>query len=132
MFGLKKRINQDFCLISETNRITDERLEAGTVHAECEETAEAWGLDSGQQCIDEETGRYVQFVSSLSCNPIRIYQERNHYKEASVSLISSQTEDKEMTFTAREQGNRSKLLWIGICTALLSITVLVIALVRVL
>jgi len=131
MFGLKKKITQDFCLISETNRVTDQCMDTGTVHAECEDSCEAWGLDAGQQCIDEQTGRYVQFISSLSCNPIKIYQERNHYKEASIALISSQTEDKEMTYTSRNTNKNSMLLWVGICVALLSLTVLVIAVMRV-
>lgn len=122
---------QDVCLLSETNSVSDERLGAGTTHAESSETAEAWGLDSNQQCIDEETGEYIQFISSLSYQPVQIYRNTT-VRNTDASVISAQTEDQEMTFTQRGgRGKDSRLLWVGICLALLTLTLCIAALIRI-
>lgn len=120
---------QDVCLLSETNSVSDERLEAGTIHAESPDTAEGWGLDSNQQCIDEKTGDYIQFISSLSYRPIQIYRN-SKAREMDASVVASQTEDQEMTFTDRGRGKDSRLTWVGICLALLTLTVCIAVLLR--
>ena len=131
MFGGRHQRRQDVCLLSETNSVSDERLEAGTIHAEFPDTAEAWGLDSGHQCKDERTGHYVQFISSLSCDPVRIYRGSEPIK-TDTSLIAALTEDQEMTFTDRGRGKDGRLLWVGICLAMLTLTVSIAVLSKVL
>ncbi|MBA7613515.1 hypothetical protein ES703_20766 [subsurface metagenome] len=129
MFWNKKG-RQDVCILAETNTVSDERLRAGTIHAENPGTAEAWGLDSRLQCQDEKTGRYVQFISSLNCDPIPIYKNPSTPPvKTNTSLIASQTEDQEMVYVDTATNKNSTLLWIGICTALLTLTVCIIALV---
>lgn len=121
---------QDVCLLSETNSVGDERLEAGTTHAESPDTAEAWGLDSNQQCRDEKTGRYIQFISSLSCDPVKIYRSLPVVM-ANVSLISSQTEDQEMVFTDQGKSKDGRILWVGVCLAMLTLTVCIVVLLKI-
>lgn len=126
--GRRHQRRQDVCLLSETNSVSDERLDAGTIHAESPDTAEAWGLDSKQQCKDEKTGRYIQFISSLSCDPIPIYRESaTSAIKSNPSLIASQTEDQEMTYIDYGKKKDSRLLWVGICLAMLTLTVCIIA-----
>ncbi len=133
MFFIKTKPKQDICLLAETNSVSDERLSAGTIHAESPDTAEAWGLDSRLQCRDEKTGRYIQFVSSLNCDPIPIYKNPDTPAvKTNTSLIASQTEDQEMVFVDTTSNRSSTMLWIGICTALLTLTVCVISLVVIL
>lgn len=112
-------------MLSETNSVGDERLESGTTHAESPDTAEAWGLDSNQQCQDEKTGKYIQFISSLSCDPVRIYKNTPVIL-ANVSLISSQTEDQEMVYTDEGRNKDGRLLWIGVSVAMLTLTICIV------
>jgi len=131
MFG-KGQKKQDVCLMSETNSVSDERLIVGTTHAESPDTAEAWGLDSKQQCRDGKTGRYIQFISSLNCDPVPIYKNVDTKSiKTDTALISSQTEDKELVFVETNGSKNSTLTWVGICMALLTLTLCVIALVNV-
>lgn len=128
----KKKTRQDVCLITETNRVMDVHLDAGTKHAESEETAEAWGLDSRQQCKDEKTRRYVQFACSLSCDPIAIYRATERVLlKSDASLIASQTEDQEMTFIDYGSRKDGRLLWVGITLAALTLTICLAILMRV-
>lgn len=138
MWGLKKikRIlnrnteEQDVCFLTETNRVEDDSYLVSALYAENFDAAEAWGLDSKQQCKDEKTGHYIQFISSLSCDPLTIYGNSGHSeaRKANVSLVSAQTEDKEMTFTDRGRGHDARLIWVGVCLALLTLTILVMVL----
>lgn len=129
---LKKNKNkQAVCLLSETNSVQDGWIDADILHAESPETTEAWGLDSNQQCQDEKTGRYIQFISSVSCNPVTIYRNGGSgARDTNTGLISSQTEDKEMVFIAENKRTDGRLLWIGICLAMLTLLVCVVVLLR--
>lgn len=128
MFGWGNKNKQDVCLLSETNRMIDEKLDAGTIHAESPDTAEAWGLDAKQQCKDEKTGRYIQFISSLSCDPIVIYKNPDTAPvKANTSLISSQTEDQEMTYIDYGKKKDGRLIWVGVCLAMFALTLCIIA-----
>lgn len=129
-FGNKKP-KQDICLISETNTIIEDRLEAGTQQCQSVETAEAWELDSKQQCKDEQTGRYIQFIGTSHCTPIRIYQEIPEKQDTTLRLISSNTEDQEMTYLGEQNSRRSHALILSICAAMLTLTVCIIALIKV-
>lgn len=132
MLWFGKKIKQDICLLTETNKVKDESIsDVGILHIESPETAEAWLLNQKQMCKDENTGQYVQFVSSQNCVPIKIYRNGSNEKTTDMSLISSQTDDAEMVFIDTKSSKNSQLLWIGICLALLTLTVLVVALVRI-
>jgi len=132
MFGFGNKVKQDICLLPGTNRVIEDRLEAGNTHVFNDDTAEAWGLDASQQCIDERTNRYIQFVSSLNCDPVPIYRSQDTPPiKSNVSLISSQTEDQEMVYLDKRASKSSMGLWLGICLALLTLTVCIIALVRI-
>lgn len=124
-----KRRKQDVCLLTTTNRVEDTKLESDILHAESPSTLEAWGLDGNQQAIDEKTGRYIQFISSLSCDPLQIYQNSPVHK-SNTPAIASQTEDQEMVYIEEGKRKDSRLLWIGICLAMLTLTVCVIALLK--
>ncbi len=133
MFGFgKQKIKQDVCILPETNSVKDDQLEAGTLHADNIDTAEAWGLDSGQQCKDEKTGRYIQFISSISCTPIQIYFDHgfSRVRKIKTADISSQTEDQEMTFTDRGRSKDGRLLWLGISLAMLTLMVCIVVLLK--
>lgn len=132
MLWFNNKNKQDVCLIAETNKVSDDKLAVGSIHLECEDTAEAWGLDSRQQCKDEHSNRYIQFIGSLSCDPIKIYRNTNHTVETNTSLTASQTEDKEMVYTEREGSKHTLILWLGVCLSLLILTIAIIALVLVL
>lgn len=130
MFFSNKKPKQDICLLLETNEVEDQRLYAETLHAESPDTAEGWLLDSSQMCRDEKTGRYMQFVSSRYGSPIKIYRGRNGRKSpVNIEDVSSQTEDQEMVFIDEKQNRDGRLLWMGIITAMLTLTVCIIALV---
>ena len=122
--------HQDVCILSPANQARDASLIAGTIHISNFDTVEAWGLDAKQQCIDEKSGRYVQFISSLSCDPIQIY-ETNPSEPADLCLLSSQTEDQEMTYTDYGKQKDSRLLWIGISLGMLTLTVCLVVLLKV-
>lgn len=126
-----RAVKQDVCLISETNSMNDRHLVAGNIHAESRETAEAWGLDSKQQCKDEKTGRYIQFVSSFSCHPVKIY-EGVEINKADVALIASQTEDQELVYVEERGHQDSRVLWVGICLAMICLTTCIVILTRLL
>ncbi len=130
MFGFvnhQKKV--DICLNSETGDAVDVRLNAGINHVETNDTAEAWGLDSSHQCKDSKTGRYIQFVSSLSCDPLPIYSGRP-VLTTDMADIASQTEDQELNYVESGNGKSSQLLWVGICCAILSLTLLIAVLLK--
>jgi len=128
-----KKNKQAVCLLSETNSVQDNWLDADILHAESLATTEAWGLDSRQQCKDEKTGQYIQFISSVSCNPVKIYRNggKVEARDTNTALLSSQTEDREMVFIQQGKGHDGRLLWIGICMAMLTLTVCVVVLLKV-
>ena len=112
--------------------MNDERLDVCSIHTESPGSAEAWGLDSDQQCMDRKTGRYLQFISSLSCDPITLYKAADSTTiKTDTSLLASQTEDQEMVYIEDGKSKTSGLLWVGICLALLTLTLGIIALIRV-
>lgn len=119
--------NQSICLISETNIAKDEVLEADLLHASSPDTAEGWLLNSRQMVRDEYTDRYIQFVSSKYGCPIKIFDDKGSTPAPDIEVISSETEDQEMVFTTEESSKSSMLLWVGIATAFLCLTVLIIA-----
>ncbi len=126
MFGRKK--NQlNICLLSETNMVKDSSLEAYTLHAENSDTAEAWGLDSNQQCKDEKTRQYLQFISSLCCTPIKIYRDPNHngVNRIKPSLVASQTEDQELTFIDQGSNKDGKFIWLAAIVSMIVFGVLI-------
>ena len=130
MFGFGGQKNKvDVCLISETGNVIDVRLEAGINHVESPDTAEAWGLDSSHQAKDPQTGRYIQFVSSLSCDPLQIYKDKS-VLQADMGAIASQTEDQELNYIDNGNNKSSQLLWVGISCAILALTFLVAVLLK--
>jgi hypothetical protein len=125
-----KNALQEVCLISETNFAKDEKMEADLLHASSPETAEGWLLESRQMVKDEITNEYIQFVSSKYGCPIRIYKVEEE-SNPNIEGISSQTEDQEMVFTTDQHSKSGMMLWVGIATGLLTLTVLVVVLVTV-
>lgn len=127
----KKKGKVNVCLLAGTNSAKDDVIDAGTLHAQNYDTAEAWTLNANQQCKDEKSGEYIQFIGSSHCDPIRIYRNHGSQDEddTNLSALSSDTEDKEMAFLDRGKEKDSRLLWIGICAAMLTLTVCIIALI---
>lgn len=127
------------CNLPETNSVEEFKLDAYTRHAEAPEIVSAWGIDSTQQCIDEKTGRYIQFISDRSCRPLIIYQGDREKPPVgltsqivgnSVANVASQTEDEEMVYINDSKKKDSRLLWIGICLALLTLILLLVVYLR--
>jgi hypothetical protein len=106
-------------LLNEINEVHEHKLNAFKSHVESILTVEAWGLNSRQQCIDEETGKYLQFIDPKSYKPIQIYQatDGDDDVESNVEAISSETEDEEMTLLDRNDHKDGRMLWIGIALA---------------
>ena len=124
---------QDVCLLTETNSVEDRALESLILHAESPGTAEAWGLDSEQQCRDDKTGRYIQFISSVSCEPVTIYRGADGEKKArdtNTSTISAETEDKEMVYTGQPKGNNGLAIWMAACVTMIVFVVLLVGYLR--
>ncbi len=128
LFG-KKSKQQAVCLMAETNSVEDESLEAGTLHAESPDTAEAWLIYGNQQCKDEVSGNSVQFVSSTHCGPIKIYEEIPNLNDFNLSLIASNYQDQALTYAEQERTSKNGgVLWLGICLAILCLTIMIIVL----
>lgn len=123
------RRHQEVCLLTTANCVEDGKLERDILHAESPKTMEAWGLDGNQQARDEETGRYVQFISSLSCDPLQIYKG-SPVNKSNTSTIASQTEDQEMVYAEEGKRKDGRLLWLGICLAFMTLTVCILALLK--
>ena len=130
-FGHSRR--QNACLLDETNSVDDIKLDGAIAHAESYDTQSAWGLDSEQQAMDEETGKFFQFISLRSYIPLKIFRSNGHSEVQivgdNVSTIAAQTEDQEMFSVDEKKEKDSRLLWVGICLAMLTLTVCVLALV---
>ena len=115
---------QDVCILTETNGAEDFSLKAFVLHAESLKEVSAWELDPRQQCIDEKTGDYLQFICERSYVPLTIYQNghsTNGSKNANIEVISSQTEDQEMVFMEQNKSKDGMVLWLGICLGLLAL-----------
>lgn len=128
--GYKMANNKmDAVLFTGDNRIEDLKLEAYITHLESPKTAEAWAMNPRQQCKDEKTGNYIQFLSPISYKPLKIYRNSNGNKESkvedNVAVISAQTEDEEMAFLENRQHKDSRLLWLGIILAAVALTFLI-------
>jgi hypothetical protein len=132
MFGIgkAKKIKLDICLLTQTNIVMDDRLDAGVSHVESPDTAEGWLLYSNQMAIDEKTGRYVQFVSGRHGSPIKIYRS-NLDTSVDITEIASETEDQEMVWLDELQNKDGRVLWAGIIAAMLTLTVCIIALIQI-
>ncbi len=133
MFGFgKEKAKQLVCILAETNSVKDAELDASTLHAEYYDTAEAWGLDGCQQCKDATSGRYIQFISNANCDPIRIYQNHGgEVRNVDGALVSSQTEDQEMTFTSQGKNKNGLVIWVGVCVAMITLGVLITGLIAI-
>jgi hypothetical protein len=113
---MAKQNQMDVLLFDEVNKVRGCKLDAYKSHIESIKTLEAWGLNSRQQCKDEVSGKYLQFVDAKSFKPIKIYEGQDGDKgvESDVSTIASETEDEEMTLLDNEQHKNGMLLWLGI------------------
>ncbi len=126
------KTRQDICLLPETNSVKDSTLDADVLHAESPKTCEAWGMDARQQCIDECTGRYIQFLTPLSCDPVRIYRGSDHnVRMTDTGLVASQTEDQELTFLEEGKGHGVSMeLWLVLIAGVLLLPILTLALLK--
>lgn len=129
-----KQEKQDVFLMAENNSVGDGQLDTGIIHIESMDTGESWKLDPMQQCRDSMTGRYVQYIGNSHYDPIKIYRSVDGYQPTNDAVITRQTVNREIGFTANEtQKNRDgQLLWLGIIVAMLTFTVCVIGLIAVL
>lgn len=118
--------------MAETNSVKDDRLEAGTLHAESPETLEAWGLYADQQCKDEFTDEYVQFISSTHCKPLKVYENFPNLGDVDTEIISARDVDEELIYIDQGRKSGGMMLWVGICLALATLTVCIIALTAIL
>lgn len=123
----KETIYQEVCLLEKTNRVDHFKLPTDTLHMESVDTAEAWGIDSKQQCKDRETGKYIQYISSTSCDPVKIYKGSG-IENVDPDLVQSQTEDQSLAFTELNKEKTGSVLWLGICLALLTLTTCIVIL----
>src|SRR4030042_5205215 len=116
---MAKQNKMNVTLLNEVNRVEDFKLHAYKSHIESIKTLEAWGLNSRQQCVDEITGEYIQFVDPKSYMPVKIYQSMDGDKDikSDVSAISSETEDEEMTLLDQNEHKDGRILWLGIALA---------------
>ena len=123
--GKKNKIKQTICNLTENNTAYDDKLEAFEAHCENPKECVAWELDSLQQCIDQKTGHFIQFIGELSFRPIKIYHSLVRSKDTNITAISSQTEDAEMTFLEAGKKKEGMVLWLGISLALVTLTIMV-------
>ncbi|MDD5511753.1 MAG: hypothetical protein PHI12_13220 [Dehalococcoidales bacterium] len=116
---MSKQNKMRVCLLNEVNEAKEYKLDAYKSHIESTKTLEAWGLNSRQQCIDEETGEYLQFIDPKDYRPIKIYESMDGDKdvEGAVTTIANEAEDEEMTLLDTEEREDGRLLWIGIALA---------------
>ena len=129
--GKRHSRRQDVCILTESNSVDDAKLDSGVVHAEDPDSAVAWLLDSQQQFKDEYNGRWHQVISDLSFKPIVIFDsiaDKRGTVDKNITTISKQTEDEEMVFLDRRKSKDGRLLWLGICLAMLTLTVCIVVL----
>jgi len=118
--GSRQR-RQRVVVLTEINSVDEFKLDAYPLHAESPETAEGWLLNARQQCMDDKTGEFLQFISPLSGKPLKIYKSdgknSDNKKEDiddNIAIIAALTEDKEMVFLDQGKNKDGRLLWLGI------------------
>lgn len=123
---------QDVLILTETNSIVDDRLNAEIGYAMSPDTVEAWALDSNQQAIDEETGNIVQVICERTYEPLIVFDLESQSGKSvvgkNVEAIASQKEDEEMAFMEQKKSRINMLLWIGIIATIFSLTISIIVL----
>lgn len=133
---MKKRkqssVDQNVLILTAGSDVELCRLEANNLYMASPDTdpPQAWERDFSQQAKDEKSGEFLQVVSVLSKTPVRIFRNRPALAGKSTDLISSGKEDEELTYMDARSAKNSMLLWIGIITALLAVTVGIIVLVN--
>ena len=122
----KNNTTQNVCKLTENNTAYDDKLDAFEAHAELLQDCLAWEMDSFQQAIDEKTKRFIQFIGERSYRPIKIFRslQNGNENDTNITTIASQTEDQEMVFLDEGKKKDGRLLWLGICLCLVTITIM--------
>ncbi len=130
MFGRNKNLQHIF-KVTAKGIVEHSRLEVGTLCCASPDTFEAWELDYNQQAKDERTGEFVQFISSLNKQPLKIYTHRPQSQSQSTAQIAAQQFDEKMVQIHKEESKKSMLLWLGIIAAILLVIIGLIVLLNV-
>ncbi len=105
--------------VTAQGRVEHEKLEVGTLCCANPDKFEAWELDYNQQAKDEETGGFIQFVSSLNKKPLKIYRNIPQSESHTTRQIAMQQFDEQLTTLLEKSSKNSMLLWLGIILVLL-------------
>ena len=108
----------------------DTSLGCDTLHIESPDTIEAWEIDPYQLSREEKTGKYLQVVSERNKKPLRVFKDQPIISSRAIETIAGQKFDEKMTIIQEQKRKQSMLLWVGIITAILAVTICIIVLVN--
>ncbi len=126
MDRLGKR-RQPVKVLTEEGGIADAVLGVGGRYASSPKSLEAWGLNRLQQVKDKVTGKYVQFISEVSYNPLVLWPGGKEDKsvKANINTIASQAVDDELAFVDERSRKNSMTLYLGIIAGMLTLGLLI-------
>ena len=104
------------------------KLEADVLYVSSPPTTEAWELDPNQQAQNEKTGEYTQFVTGTNRKPLKIYKNVPEQETKPLQTIAGQKFDEYFSYIEEKNQKQSMLLWIGIITAIIAVTIGVVVL----
>ena len=128
----KRRTDQkmNVAILTERLGVEETRLDCDTLHIESPDTIEAWELDPYQLSRDEKKGNNLQVVSERNKKPLKVFRDRPAIAGRAIETIAGQKFDEEMTIIQERKQKQSMLLWIGIITAIIAVTIGIIVLVN--
>lgn len=130
MFGIKRQRRQDVLVLTGFRAIEDVRLaivETGGHYGTNERSSEAWAINDSLQLKDRETGKYVQFVTGWSCNPVDLfgYDDAGSLAEKDIWAIAARVTDEALNWFEKQKQKHTLLLWAGIIGVILALGVVI-------
>ena len=124
-FGGKRK--QQVKVLTEDSGIVDAELNVERRYATSPKSMEAWGLNRIQQVKDKITGKYVQFISEISYNPLTLWPSSDKKEDKSVkhniNEIAGEAVDDELAYIDERKRKNSMLVILGIIASLLTLVV---------
>ena len=106
------------------------KLEADVLYVSSPSTTEAWELDPNQQAQNEKTGQYTQFVTGTNRKPLKIFKNVPEQATKPLQTIAGQKFDEYFSYLEEKNQKQSMLLWIGIITVIIAVTIGIVVLVN--
>lgn len=125
---LSRKSRQEVLILTSDGGIASDSLEANRRCAVASKTQEAWIIDEHEQLPDAKTGKYVQIVSEVSIDPIRLNgSDTGTTTREWVNEIASAVTWEAITYETKRQRRDGIVGWIGVSLVIIIVSLTIMA-----